>query len=145
MSDKDSVLAFIGEVVCSVPPVWSCCQRVSGCLMIGALILKSNMTSVMPGSFLIALSYTVGLFINSAHDFMYYTPWIVAKIEQLENSQIHGSNSMSDPSVLIPELKDGDRKTAGTDPQLRNKWQMHVRRITFKIRQAFLLPLILVS
>lgn len=79
------------------------------------------MTSVMPGSFLIALSYTVGLLINSAHDFMYYTPWIVAKIEQLENSQIHGSNSMSDPSVLISELKYGDRKTAGTDPQLRNK------------------------
>lgn len=52
---------------------------------------------------------------------MYYTPWIVPKTGQLENSQIHGGNSVSDPSVLIPEIKDGDRKTAGTDPQLRNK------------------------
>lgn len=121
MSDKDSVLAFIGEAVCSVPPVWPCCQRVSGCLMIGALILKSSMTSVMPGLFLIALSYAVGLVTNSAHAFMYYTPLIAAKTGQLENSQIHGGNSVSDPRVLIPELRDGDRKTAGTDPQLRNK------------------------
>lgn len=74
MSDKDSVLAFIGEAVCSVPPVWSCCQGVSGCLMTGTLILKSSMTSVMPGQFLIALSYAMGLFTNSAHVFMYYTP-----------------------------------------------------------------------
>lgn len=43
MSDKDSVLEFIGEVVCSVSPVWPCCQRVSGCIMTGTLILKSNM------------------------------------------------------------------------------------------------------
>ena len=59
MSDKDSVLGFIGEVVYSVSPVWSCCQGVSGCSMTGTLILKSNMTDLMPGQFLIALSYAV--------------------------------------------------------------------------------------
>lgn len=72
MSDKGSVLAFIGEV-CSVPPVWSCCQGVSGCLMTETLVLKTGMTSVMPGQFPIALSYAVGLLTDSVHAFMYNT------------------------------------------------------------------------
>lgn len=63
-SDKESVLEHTEEVVCSVSPAWSCCQGVSGCLMTGTLILKSNMTDPMPGQVLVALSYSVGQFTN---------------------------------------------------------------------------------
>lgn len=61
-SDKDSVLAFIGVVVCSCSPLWSCCQGVSCCFMTGTLTLKSNMTDLMAGQFPIPLSYAVWLF-----------------------------------------------------------------------------------
>jgi len=107
---------FVGEVVCSVSPVWSCCQEVSGCLMTGTLILKSSITDLMPGQFLIALSDAVGLLTNqtllmSLHT---YTPCVVAETGQLENSQICGGNSVRDPGVLSPEFKDRDGRTACT-------------------------------
>lgn len=64
VSDKDSLLKFIREVVCRCSPVLCCCQGVNSCLIAGIVILKADMTDLMPGQFVIPLLCAVGPFAN---------------------------------------------------------------------------------
>lgn len=136
---KDSVLKFIGEV-CHCSPVLCFCQRVSSHLLVGTVILKTSMTDLMLGQFLIPLLCAAGPFMIQTLLLSLRTTTTTSSRKQAAAKQGCGESSVRDIGALRPEFQ------GGIGGLLPTTWaQARIRRITFKIRQALLLSLILVS